>query len=111
MLRRSAANKEANDKARRDYSKQYSGCVRRALGTHAHNRLVSDTALLSRRSRAVPPAPGVDSHSYMNVLKATSSYVPESDEDRARLGYTRPVECNLGFFASSDLCKAFDAPK
>jgi hypothetical protein len=41
MLRRSAANKEANDKARRNYSKQYSGCVRRALGTHAHNRFVT----------------------------------------------------------------------
>lgn len=39
MLRRSAANKEANDKARRDYSKQYSGCVRRALAARAHNRL------------------------------------------------------------------------
>ena len=80
----------------------------------------------------------------MNVLKATSSYVPESDADRERLGYTcaparpratcrarfacslaltalcrdaparprrRPAECNLSFFASSDLCKAFDGRK
>jgi len=39
LLRRSAENKAANDKARRDYSKQYSGCV--ALAAAAEQRRVS----------------------------------------------------------------------
>ena len=51
LLRRSAENKAANDKARRDYSKQYSGCVarcraafaafaarRRVVAVRCHNR-------------------------------------------------------------------------
>ena len=78
-------------------------------------------------------------HSYFDVLKATSSYVPETEADRKKLGYScahalalapchvrrvratsrarpppalprRPAECNLGFFAASDLCRAFEAP-
>ena len=76
--------------------------------------------------------------SYFDVLKATSSYVPETEADRKKLGYScahapalalchvpraclsrarppralprRPAECNLGFFAASDLCRAFEAP-
>ena len=71
LLQRSRENKEVNDAARKDYSKQYS--------------------------------------SYFDVLKATSSYVPTTEADRQKLGYSRPVECGLPFFAASDLCKAFDS--
>ena len=47
---------------------------------------------------------------YFQVLKATSSYVPASQAERDKLGYSRPAECGLPFFAASDLCKAFDVP-
>jgi len=30
---------------------------------------------------------------YFDVLKATSSYVPKSDDERRRLGYSKPAEC------------------
>ena len=46
--------------------------------------------------------------SYFDVLKATSSYVPASDKERAQLGYSRPAECNIPFFQASDLCLAFE---
>ena len=48
--------------------------------------------------------------SYFDVLKATSSWVPSSQAQRDKLGYSRPAECGLPFFAASDLCKAFDGP-
>jgi hypothetical protein len=47
---------------------------------------------------------------YFDVLKATSSWVPASQAQRDKLGYSRPAECGLPFFAASDLCKAFDGP-
>lgn len=92
LLTKSAQNKSANDAERKDYSKQYG---RRVAAPHDRQVPLSSDAPLR-------------SHSYFQVLKATSSYVPSSDEDRAKLGYSKPAECLLPFFQASDLCRAFE---
>jgi hypothetical protein len=45
---------------------------------------------------------------YFSVLKGVSNFVPATDEERAKLGYEKPVECAVPFFQASEICKAFE---
>ena len=73
--------------------------VARLLARSAENKAVNDA---ERKDYSKQYS------SYFGVLKATSSYVPSSDAERAQLGYSRPAECNIPFFQASDLCLAFE---
>ena len=42
-----------------------------------------------------------------NMAIIKSSWTPDDEKDRERLGITRPAECDLPFFKDSPTCKKF----